>query len=191
MANPHAMPFKTSSCRVCNSWPMQIFRPYRESDAAGALALINAAAAAYRGAIPDDCWHEPYMPAEELCQAIRAGVELTVCLHDGVIMGIMGVQRVADVDLIRHAYVRPNSQRSGVGSALLRQLIERTHRELLVGTWAAASWAIEFYRRNGFCMVEAPRDRFLLRKYWSVPERQIASSVVLEYRASLPGLART
>ncbi len=161
---------------------MRTLRPYRDADFAAALDIINAAAQAYRGVIPADRWHEPYMPADELRQAIAQGVRFTVCAEDCALLGVMGIQQVRDTDLIRHAYVRPGLQRGGVGSLLIRHLVEQADRRLLVGTWADAAWAIDFYRRNGFGLVGSPRAGELLREYWGIPERQVETSVVLEYR---------
>ena len=143
------------------------------------LAIVNAAAEAYRGIIPADCWHEPYMPAAELDAEIAAGVAFSGYAVDGVLVGVMGVQRVRDVELIRHAYVAPAGQRRGVGAALLEHLTARVDRRILVGTWAAATWAIAFYERYGFARVDPADTAPLLRDYWSIPERQIDSSVVL------------
>lgn len=142
--------------------------------------IVNQAAAAYRGVIPADCWHEPYMAREELQSEIAAGVEFSGCWDDGTLVGVMGIQPVADVTLIRHAYVRPEHQRRGIGGALLRELMGRANdRRLLVGTWADARWAIEFYERNGFRLVGPDETRRLLQTYWSIPERQAEVSVVL------------
>ena len=144
------------------------------------LAVINEAAQAYRGIIPDDRWKDPYMPAEELADEIAAGIAFDGYEIDGTgIVGVMGVQMVEDVTLIRHAYVAPGHQRSGIGSALLAGLRGRVDRPVLIGTWAAADWAIDFYRRHGFKPVSAPEKSRLLRRYWTVPERQIETSVVL------------
>jgi GNAT superfamily N-acetyltransferase len=143
------------------------------------LDIINSAAQAYRGVIPADRWHEPYMSAETLAAEIASGVEFWGC-HEGTLLGVMGIQRVRDADLIRHAYVRPGLQRGGVGTALLRHLCESSQRRLLVGTWSDADWAIDFYRRNGFDLAPPERARQLLRDYWSIPDRQIDTSVVLE-----------
>ena len=140
------------------------------------LAIINEAAEAYRGIIPDDRWKEPYMPAEE----IAAGVDFDGYEIAGAgLAGVMGVQMVEDVALIRHAYVAAGRQRSGIGSALLEGLRGRVDRPILIGTWAAATWAIDFYRRHGFELVPAREQSGLLRRYWTVPERQIEASVVL------------
>jgi GNAT superfamily N-acetyltransferase len=142
--------------------------------------IVNEAAAAYRGIIPADCWHEPYMPREELQSEIAAGVEFSGFWDDGTLVGVMAIQPVADVTLIRHAYVRPEHQRRGIGGALLRELMGRaSDRALLVGTWADARWAIEFYERHGFRLVGPDETRRLLQTYWSIPERQAEVSVVL------------
>jgi GNAT superfamily N-acetyltransferase len=154
-------------------------RPCGEDELGDVLEIINAAAEAYRGVIPDDRWHEPYMDHGELEREIEAGVRFWGYEEDGELIGAMGIQSVGDVDLIRHAYVRPGRQRHGVGSALLQFLRERTSRSMLVGTWAAASWAIDFYRRHGFELASPERSVSLLRKYWDIPERQIETSVVL------------
>ena len=155
-------------------------RPCREDERGAILEIVNAAAEVYRGVIPDDCWHEPYMSARELDAEIAAGVRFWAYeLDAAAALGVMGVQPKADVDLIRHAYVRPGSQRSGIGGALLRHLQGMTGRRVLVGTWAAADWAIDFYRRHGFELVTAQRKDELLRTYWDIPDRQIETSVVL------------
>ena len=144
---------------------------------------MNAAAEAYRGVIPADRWHEPYMSAEELDAELAAGVAFWGYEIDSELVGVMGIQSVGDVELIRHAYVSPGSQRHGVGSALLERLTRSPTRPLLVGTWAAADWAIGFYRRHGFDLVSPERKAELLRAYWTIPERQIETSVVLQWSA--------
>ena len=143
------------------------------------LAIINSAAEAYRGVIPSDCWHEPYMSLQQLESEIAAGVEFYGHETDGALIGVMGIQQVRDVDLIRHAYVQPGSQHRGVGSDLLAHLRSLTTRRILVGTWAAAEWAIRFYARHGFAPVSAPHKTMLLKTYWTISERQIETSVVL------------
>ena len=144
------------------------------------LAIINEAAEAYRGIIPDDRWKDPYMPAEELAEEIAAGIGFDGYEIPGTgLVGVMGVQMVEDVALIRHAYVATDYQRSGIGSALLEGLRDRVDRPVLIGTWAAAGWAIDFYLRHGFELVPARDKSTLLRRYWTVPERQIDTSVVL------------
>ena len=157
-------------------------RPCRDDERATVLAIVNAAAQAYRDVIPADCWHEPYMPADELDREIDAGVVFWGYEDGGELVGVMGVQDVGDVDLMRHAYVLPGRQRRGVGGALLEQLAGPTERPILVGTWAAAEWAIDFYRRHGFQLVSRERGAELLRRYWSIPDRQVETSVVLELR---------
>jgi GNAT superfamily N-acetyltransferase len=159
-------------------------RPCRDEEGASILAIINRAAEAYRGVIPADRWHEPYMSSHELDREIAAGVAFWGYEAEGALLGIMGVQLVRDVDLIRHAYVLPDNQRSGVGGALLEHLLGLSRRRLLVGTWADADWAIRFYRRHGFVLTSPERKTALLKSYWTVPERQIETSVVLE--SSLP-----
>lgn len=143
------------------------------------LSIINSAAEAYRGVIPQDRWHEPYMPESELRQEIAYGVEFWGFESQGRLLGVMGIQPVRDVDLIRHAYVLPGQQRLGVGSALIKHLRQTSSRRMLVGTWAAASWAIDFYRRHGFALVSDDEKTRLLRTYWNIPPRQIETSVVL------------
>jgi N-acetylglutamate synthase-like GNAT family acetyltransferase len=156
-----------------------VIRSIRDTDLTPALAIINEAAQAYRGVIPADRWHEPYMPADELAEEIAAGVAFWVAEEDGRVLGVMGIQDKGDVALIRHAYVTSTVQRKGVGTVLLRHAVGLTSKPILIGTWAAASWAIEFYRRNGFAVVSAEQKDALLRKYWSIPARQIETSVVL------------
>jgi len=159
-----------------------IIRPSTDADFLVILAIINEAANAYREVIPADRWHEPYMPSNELTKEISDGVLFWVAEQDGRVQGVMGVQDKGDVALVRHAYVATTAQRSGVGTKLLQHLETLTDKPILIGTWADASWAIEFYERNGFTMVSsADKDR-LLRKYWSIPERQIDTSVVLSKR---------
>ena len=161
---------------------MSEIRPCRDDERVAILDVVNAAAQAYRGVIPADRWHEPYMSAAELDAEIAAGVEFWCSAADGDVLGVMGLQPVRDVTLIRHAYVAPASQRRGIGGALLAHLVQRTTRRMLVGTWAAADWAVAFYRRHGFELVPPEQARTLLRTYWAIPERQIATSVVLAQR---------
>ena len=154
-------------------------RPCREHEREAMIAIVNAAAEAYRGVIPADRWQEPYMPMEELEEEIAAGVTFWGYESDGELVGVMGIQGVGDVDLIRHAYVSPGLQRRGVGSALLEHVTRSATRPILIGTWAAADWAIEFYRRNGFEVQPPERSAELLRTYWTIPERQVETSIVL------------
>jgi GNAT superfamily N-acetyltransferase len=158
---------------------MSRIRPYRDDEQPAMLAIINAAAAAYRCAIPADRWHEPYMAAGELEREIDQGVVFWGYEVDDALIGVMGIQAAGEVDLIRHAYVLPASQRAGVGRELLAHLRLLSTRRMLVGTWAAAEWAIRFYRRNGFEQVSPERKTVLLQTYWTIPDRQIETSVVL------------
>ena len=155
-------------------------RPCRDDERATVLAIVNGAAEAYRKVIPADCWHEPYMTEAELDREIDAGVVFWGYEDGGELVGVMGIQDVGDVDLIRHAYVLPGRQRRGIGAALLARLAGPTERPILVGTWAAAEWAIDFYRHHGFELAPPERGAELLRRYWSIPDRQIETSVVLE-----------
>jgi ketosteroid isomerase-like protein/GNAT superfamily N-acetyltransferase len=150
-----------------------------EADHAAILAIVNSAAQAYRGAIPADRWHDPYMAADELEREIRDGVAFWGYERDGALAGVMGLQDLGEVELIRHAYVAPSSQRSGVGGALLEELVGSRTGRVLVGTWAAADWAVRFYERHGFTLLAPERSRALLQAHWSIPERQIETSVVL------------
>jgi GNAT superfamily N-acetyltransferase len=158
---------------------MSCVRRCRDDERTEILRIVNLAAEAYRGVIPADRWHEPYMPASELDGEIAAGVAFWGYEADGELLGLMGIQPVRDVELIRHAYVLPGRQRGGVGSALLEHLIGLSTRRMLVGTWAAAEWAIRFYRRHGFEPVTPEQTAALLRTYWTIPDRQIETSVVL------------
>jgi GNAT superfamily N-acetyltransferase len=147
-------------------------------------AVVNDGAAAYRGVIPADRWHEPYMPPEELRAEIAAGVTFWGLRRGGELVAVMGLQPVADVTLIRHAYTRTAAQGQGLGSALLKHLMQQSDRPMLVGTWKAATWAVRFYQGHGFRLVSDQEKNVLLRRYWSIPERQIEESVVL---SALPG----
>ena len=157
------------------------------ADRAPIAAVINQAAQAYRGVIPADRWHEPYMPMDKLEQEIADGVVFWVAEEDGRLLGVMGIQDKGEVALVRHAYVVPTLQRSGVGTTLLRHVEGLADKPILIGTWASASWAIDFYRRNGFAVVSDDDKDRLLRRYWSIPPRQIETSVVLADRRWLKG----
>lgn len=141
--------------------------------------IINDAAKAYQGVIPDDRYHDPYMSEEELADEIRDGVVFWGFEEDGELTGVMGIQDKGEVALIRHAYVRTSRRQGGVGTKLLRHLVGSTNKPILIGTWEAATWAISFYLKNGFELVPSDMKRDLLLKYWNVPERQIETSVVL------------
>jgi GNAT superfamily N-acetyltransferase len=144
------------------------------------LEIVNEAAVSYLGAIPAEFSHQPYMSRDELDAEIAAGVRFSGFWEDGALVGVMGIQRVSDVTLIRHAYVRPSHQRRGIGAALLAALRDQASEEtLLVGTWAGADWAIGFYERNGFRLQPAVETERLLATYWDIPSRQAAASVVL------------
>jgi GNAT superfamily N-acetyltransferase len=156
-----------------------MIRRCRDDEREAILGIVNAAAEAYRGVIPADRWHEPYMPRAELDAEIAAGVVFWGYEQDGALIGVMGIQPVRDVVLIRHAYVAPTGQGRGVGGALLEHLMAAAAGPVLVGTWAAAEWAIRFYERHGFARVPPSRTAELLRSYWDIPERQIETSVVL------------
>jgi GNAT superfamily N-acetyltransferase len=158
---------------------MHTIRRCRHDEHSAIFHIVNAAAAAYREVIPADRWHEPYMPLAELAAEIAAGVEFWGYELHGQLMGVMGIQPVRDVDLIRHAYVLPGNQRHGIGAALIAHLRSLSKRRMLVGTWADASWAIRFYQRHGFELVATARGAELLEKYWSIPQRQVETSVVL------------
>jgi len=162
-----------------------MIRRCAEADFDAILAIVNEAARAYGGVIPADRYHEPYMPAEELRGEIDAGVEFWAWEETGALLGVMGVQDVQDVTLIRHAYVRTADQGRGIGARLLAQLRAQTTRPLLIGTRADAAWAIRFYRKHGFELTSAAQKAALLRRYWSIPERQIETSVVLAERTWL------
>ena len=148
-------------------------------DVPAILAIINAAAQRYRGVIPDDRWHEPYMPLAALRAEMDAGVAFTGLEAHGTLVGVMGIQPVRNVRLIRHAYVLPAWQGHGVGSRLIAHLLARQDRPVLIGTWQAATWAVSFYERHGFRLAPAEAVPPLLRAFWTVPDRQIESSVVL------------
>jgi GNAT superfamily N-acetyltransferase len=154
-------------------------RAIQQEDLDDALAIINEAARAYRGVIPADRWHEPYMSKSDFDAQIADGVAFLVAVDAGKLVGVMGIQDKGDVALVRHAYVSSGTQRRGLGTKLLLHVSELANKPILIGTWAAASWAIRFYERNGFTVVSAAHKDALLRRYWSIPERQIESSVVL------------
>jgi N-acetylglutamate synthase-like GNAT family acetyltransferase len=156
-----------------------IIRLSKAADFEAMLATVNQAAGAYRGVIPEDRWHDPYMSDNELRKEMDHGVVFWVAEDARHVVGIMGIQDKGDVALVRHAYVAPRTQRSGVGTRLLRHVQSLTDKPILIGTWAAATWAIDFYQRNGFTVVSGTEKDHLLRTYWSIPARQVATSVVL------------
>ena len=154
-------------------------RPCGAADLPAILSIVNDAAQAYKGVIPADCWHEPYMPLDQLQQEIRDGIVFWGYESDGSLVGVMGIQDRGDVTLIRHAYVHTAQRRKGIGEKLLRHLEGMTEKPILIGTWTAARWAIRFYEKNGYRVLSRPETDRLLRKYWTIPERQIETSVVL------------
>lgn len=160
--------------------PAEVIRPCRPGDRDAILRIVNDAAEAYRGVIPADRWREPYMAGRELDEEIAAGVRFLGWddRQEGLV-GVMGVQDVRDVTLIRHAYVLTARRRQGIGGALLEALMAGIDRPVLVGTWRAADWAIRFYERHGFRRLDRGETTRLLRAYWTVPKRQIETSVVL------------
>lgn len=149
------------------------------SDLEAIYTIINDAAEAYRSVIPVDRWHEPYMNRDQLVGEIGDGVIFLGAEQEGQLNGVMGIQDKGDVTLIRHAYVRTGIQKQGIGSLLLHHIERLTEKPILIGTWEDATWAISFYHRNGYQLVTQEEKNRLLKKYWSIPERQIETSVVL------------
>ncbi|MEE9537282.1 MAG: GNAT family N-acetyltransferase [Desulfobacterales bacterium] len=145
-------------------------------------SIINDAARVYKDVIPGDRWKEPYMSKDELQHQINEGVVFWGYEEDGELIGVMGIQHVQDVSLIRHAYVRPERQNRGIGQELLFVLYSQIDHPTLIGTWAGAVWAIQFYEKNGFKIVSQQEKKRLLEKYWSIPARQVETSVVLADR---------
>ena len=156
-----------------------MIRPCEDSEFESIYEIINDAAQAYRGIIPEDRWKEPYMPREELRHEMDEGVVFWGYEEDGELLGVMGIQDVKDVTLMRHAYVRTARRSQGIGRKILAVLREKTTRPVLIGTWAAANWAVSFYEKRGFRLVTPGEKDRLLKKYWSIPERQVETSVVL------------
>ena len=154
------------------------------------LSIINDAAIAYRGVIPADRWHDPYMTREELQAQINDGVRFSCYFDSSELVGVMGIQDRHDVNLIRHAYVRTKQRKKGIGTLLLLELISSSKKPVLIGTWKAAHWAISFYEKHGFSLASEKEKTRLLRKYWVIPDRQVETSVVLvdrQYRESQIG----
>ncbi len=148
-------------------------------DLSALFAIVNDAAQAYKGIIPADRWHDPYMPLDELKEEIGNGIRFWGCEAGGRLVGAMGIQDRGEVTLIRHAYVETAQRRKGIGEKLLKHLEGLTAKPILIGTWSAATWAIRFYEKNGYRTLSRPEIERLLRKFWSIPERQIETSVVL------------
>lgn len=158
---------------------MTRLRACTPADLEAILAVVNDAAQAYKGIIPEDRWHEPYMPLAELRDEIAAGVRFFGFEESGELIGVMGIQDRGEVDLIRHAYVKTRHRNRGIGARLLAHIESLSAKPILIGTWAAADWAIRFYQKHGYRVLPREDAERLLRRYWSVPERQIATSVVL------------
>jgi len=156
-----------------------MIRRCKESDFNTIFKIINDAAQAYKGVIPEDCWNEPYMPFEELMNEIEDGVVFWGLERHGQLLGVMGIQDKDDVTLIRHAYVKTQAQKMGIGTKLLQHLESMTEKPVLIGTWAASLWTISFYEKNGYARVSEEEKNRLLSKYWSIPKRQLETSVVL------------
>lgn len=154
-------------------------RPCNSNDMETIYAIINDAAKAYKGIIPEDRWHEPYMWQSELVAEVASGVDFWGYETEGVLVGVMGIQDKGEVFLIRHAYTRTSMRNQGIGSQLLQFLYEKTDRPVLIGTWAAAQWAIRFYEKHGFQVVSPMEKEQLLRRFWTIPDRQVETSVVL------------
>jgi len=156
-----------------------MIRKCNDTDFNAIFSIINDAAQAYKGVIPADRWHQPYMSENDLKNEMAGGVIFWGYEEENELIGIMGIQDVKDVTLIRHAYVHTARQRHGIGGKLLSHLLQLTNRPVLIGTWADAFWAVRFYERNGFTMVSYEEKNRLLNRYWSIPVRQIETSVVL------------
>jgi GNAT superfamily N-acetyltransferase len=161
------------------SRPPGVIRACSAGDVPAMLAIVNDAAQAYRGVIPADCWHEPYMPEPALRGELARGVAFFGWEDGGSLRGVMGLQQVGDRALIRHAYVATAHRRRGIGAALLGHLRAEARAPMMVGTWAEATWAIAFYEKHGFVLNVPEEGWRLLRRYWNIPERQLETSVVL------------
>ena len=154
---------------------------YTKNDISKILHVINDASLRYKGVIPDDCWHEPYMSEQELINEFSDGVRMYGYRYNNKLIGVIGIQKVKDVILIRHAYTLTSHQGKGTGSALLKYLLKKNHNSrLLVGTWRSATWAIQFYKKFGFILKTKDQSALLLKKYWKISSKQIKNSVVLE-----------
>jgi N-acetylglutamate synthase-like GNAT family acetyltransferase len=156
-----------------------VIRTCTDKDFEGIFNIINDAAIAYKGVIPPDRWREPYMTREELQSQIEDGIRFSCYVDNNEIVGVMGIQDKSEVVLIRHAYVRTKQRKKGIGTLLLQELIKDAKKPILIGTWKAADWAIRFYEKHGFCLVEEEEKNRLLKKYWAIPDRQVETSVVL------------
>lgn len=162
-----------------------MIREAKHDDIAEMCVVINDGASAYKGIIPADRWHEPYMAVAELGSEMAAGVRFLCCVEAGEILGVMGIQDKGNVVLIRHAHVRTAARRQGMGAKLMNDLILKTEKPILIGTWRAAQWAIDFYKKQGFSVLPDRQAQALLKEFWSVPARQMETSVVLADRRFL------
>ena len=154
---------------------------YKKNDTPKILHVINDASLRYKGIIPDNCWHEPYMSEQELIDEFSDGVHMFGFQHNNKLIGVIGIQKVKDVILIRHAYTLTSYQGKGTGGALLEHLLKTNQNSrLLVGTWRNAIWAIRFYKKFDFILHAKEQSTLLLKKYWKIPSKQIKNSVVLE-----------
>ena len=154
---------------------------YTKNDTSKILHVINDASLRYKGIIPDNCWHEPYMSKQKLIDEFSDGVRMYAYHHDNKLIGVIGIQEVKDVILIRHAYTLTSCQGKGTGSELLKYLLKKNQNSrLLVGTWRNAIWAIQFYEKFGFILHAKDQSTLLLKKYWKISSNQIKNSVVLE-----------
>ncbi|RIX51435.1 GNAT family N-acetyltransferase [Paenibacillus nanensis] len=156
-----------------------MIRKCSEQDVNEMWKIINDGAQAYKGIIPEDQYHDPYMSMDELLHEIESGVMFWGVEHDGELVGVMGLQDKGDVALIRHAYVRTVKRKGGIGTQLLRHIAALTEKPILIGTWEDAGWAISFYTKNGYTLVPQEKKKGLLQRYWQVSDRQIETSVVL------------
>tara|TARA_B100001146_G_C15979878_1_gene347885 strand:+ start:18 stop:521 length:504 start_codon:yes stop_codon:yes gene_type:complete len=162
---------------------------YTKIDLINILTVINDAALKYKGVIPDDCWHEPYMSEQELLNELDNGVRMFGYRKDNRLVGVMGIQELKEVTLIRHAYILSDYQRMGIGKSLLQYLFRSIRvSKIMVGTWQDATWAINFYLKSGFVLHDREQTDQLLNKYWHVPLRQMENSVVLETQAANPSI---
>ena len=154
---------------------------YTKNDTSKIINVINDASLRYKGVIPDNCWHEPYMSEQELINEFSDGVRMYGYNHNSKLIGVIGIQKVKDVVLIRHAYTLTSYQGKGMGGSLLEYLLKKNQNSrLLVGTWRSATWAIRFYEKFGFIIHTKDQSTLLLKKYWKIPSNQIKNSVVLE-----------
>jgi len=158
-----------------------MIREYKQSDTSKILNIINDASLKYKGVIPNDCWKEPYMSEQELIDGFIDGVRMYGYHQNNTLIGVIGIQEVKNVILIRHAYTLCSYQNIGAGSALIEYLLKKNQdSRLLVGTWKNATWAIQFYQKFGFLLHSKEKTTLLLKKYWKIPTKQIENSVVLE-----------